>query len=58
MRNISEQLNARKWLEEYVNTPIEKLSREEAIKNLIRLGILDENENIKSEWKDLFIKKD
>lgn len=58
MRSITEQLSARKWLEEYVNSPIKIPTREEAIKNLIRLGILDENENIKSEWKDLFIKKD
>jgi len=58
MRSISEQLSAKKWLEEYINTPIKNFSREEAIKNLTRLGILDENGEIKSEWQDLIIKKD
>ena len=58
MRSISEQLNMRKWLEEYANSPIEVPTREEAFKNLARLGILDENGKIKSEWQDLIVKKD
>ena len=58
MRSISEQLNARKWLEEYANSPIKIPTREEAIKNLTRLGILNKNGEIKSEWQDLIVKKD
>ena len=58
MRSISEQLNARKWLEEYANSPIKVPSREEAIKNLARLGILDKDGEIKSEWRNLIVKKD
>ena len=58
MRSVNEQLNARKWLEEYINSPIKIPTREEAIKNLVRLGILDKNGEIKSEWQDLIIKKD
>lgn len=58
MRSVNEQLNARKWLEEYANSSIKVPTREEAFKNLARLGILDENGEIKSEWRDLIIKKD
>lgn len=58
MRSISEQLDARKWLEEYVNSPIKIPTREEAIENLVRLGILDKNGNIKPEWQGLIAKKD
>lgn len=58
MRSMSEQLNMRKWLEEYANSPIEVPTREEAFKNLVRLCILDENGEIKSEWRDLIVKKD
>ena len=58
MRSISEQLNIQKWLEEYANSPIEVPTREEVFKNLVRLCILDENGEIKSEWRDLIIKKD
>ena len=55
---ISEQLSARKWLEEYANSPIKVPTREEAIRNLTRLGILDKDGKIKPEWQDLIIKKD
>jgi len=58
MRSISEQLNAKKWLEEYINSPIKIPTREEAFKNLARLGILDKNGEVKSEWRDLIVKKD
>lgn len=58
MRSITEQLSARKWLEEYTNSPIKVPTREEAIKNLARLGILDQDGKIKSEWRDLIVKKD
>lgn len=58
MRSISEQSEAQRWLEKYINTPIKNFSREEAFKNLARLGILDENGEIKSEWRDLIVKKD
>lgn len=58
MRSINEQLSARKWLEEYANSPIKVPMREEVFKNLARLGILDENGEIKSEWRDLIVKKD
>ena len=49
------ELNAQRWLEKYISAPI---SREEALKNLIKLGVLDENGDIKLEWKDLIVKKD
>jgi len=58
MRSVNEQLSARKWLEEYANSPIKVPTREEAFKSLARLGILDENREIKSEWRDLIVKKD
>lgn len=58
MRSVNEQLSARKWLEEYANSPIKVPTHEEAIKNLAKLGILDKNGEIKSEWQDLIIKKD
>ena len=58
MQSISEQLSARKWLEEYANSPIKIPTREEAVENLTRLGILDKNGNIKPEWQDLIVKKD
>ena len=58
MRSINEQLSARKWLEEYANSPIKVSTREEAIKNLTKLGILDKDGKIKSEWQDLIVKKD
>lgn len=58
MRSMNEQLEAQRWLEKYINTPIKNFSREEASKNLARLGILDENGEIKSEWRDLIVKKD
>ena len=58
MRSINEQLNARKWLEEYANSPIKVPTREEAIKSLTRLEILDKNGEIKPEWQDLIVKKD
>ena len=58
MRSINERLSARKWLEEYANSPIKVSTRKEAIENLARLGILDKNGEIKQEWQDLIIKKD
>lgn len=58
MRSINEQLSARKWLKEYANSPIKVPTREEAIKSLARLGILDKNGEIKPEWQDLIVKKD
>ena len=58
MRSVNEQLSARKWLEEYANSPIKVLTHEEAIENLARLGILNKNGEIKPEWRDLIVKKD
>jgi len=58
MRSVNEQLSARKWLEEYANSPIKVPTRKKAFKNLARLGILNENGEIKSEWRDLIVKKD
>jgi len=58
MRSISERLEAQRWLEKYINTPIKNFSHEEALENLARLGILDKNGEVKSEWRDLIVKKD
>ena len=58
MRSINEQRSAQRWLENYINTPIKKFSREKALENLTRLGILDKNGEVKLEWRDLIIKKD
>ena len=58
MRSINEQRSAQRWLENYINTPIRKFSCEEALENLVRLGILDKNGEVKLEWRDLIIKKD
>ena len=50
-------IEAYRWMREYINSPIE-VTKEKAIKNLKRLGILDENGEIAEEYKDLiyFIK--
>ena len=50
-------IEAYRWMKEYINSPIE-VTKEKAIKNLKRLGILDENGEIAEEYRDLvyFIK--
>lgn len=46
-----------RWLEEYINRPIEIKTKEDAEKVLRRCGAIDEEGNIKHEYADLIVKQ-
>lgn len=47
------KINPFEWLELYANKPIKKPTKEEAVANLQRLGVLDSEGNVKPEYVEV-----
>ena len=57
MRSIREILDAQRFLQRYANGPIETISKEQALKNLKKLGILTDSGEIVPEYADIVCKQ-
>lgn len=57
MRSVREMLDAQRFLQRYANEPIETISKEQALKNLKRLGILTDSGEIVPEYAGIICKQ-
>ena len=50
-------VNMRTTIEDILNSPPKVWTKAEARKMLVRLGVLDDDGNIKPQWQDVFVRK-
>lgn len=56
--SIQEQNDITRKIEAYLNMPLKKPSREEAIRRLRECGILDKGNRIAPAYRDIIVSKD
>ena len=57
MRSVREILDAQRFLQRYANEPIEMISKEQALINLKRLGVLTDSGEIAPEYAGIICKQ-